>query len=126
MPKPRSEKSSKEYGRELEQYIANKFIELGFNDARPTKGSGSVNGDGDITGVGSTAHVECKHTNTENVTIKESVWKKLNSEIPLHSKKIPMYALQNNNNMRLICLDVDDFFSILEGYLVCKQVNEGY
>jgi len=110
-------KTRKEYGTELEQYTANKFKELGYKFARPSKGSGNGNESGDIAQIEGICHVECKHINKPNITIKETVWKKTNAEIPLHSKKIPMYVLQNGSDTRLVCLDIDDFFKILKEYV---------
>ena len=106
-------KSTVEYGKELEQYIANKFIEIGYKNARRSNGSGNKGEAGDIAGQ-SLATCECKHYNTKNITIKEDVWKKLNSEIPLHSSRFPIYFLQNGSDLRLAVLDVDKLFEILE------------
>jgi Holliday junction resolvase len=117
MPKPRTEQSNREYGTTLEQTVANKFIEIGFHQARPTSGSGCGFVKGDITGIADVAHVECKRVNKPNITIKQAVWHKLNEEISLHSKKIPMYVLQNSSDVKLVCLDINDFFTILKGYL---------
>ncbi len=113
MKKP---KTTVEYGKELEQYVANKFIEIGYKDARRSKGSGNRGEAGDLAGQ-DVATVECKHIDKPNITIKAKVWAKLNSEIPLHSKRFPMYVLQNGENTRLVCLDVDDFFKILKEYV---------
>lgn len=110
-------KSTVDYGKELENYIANKFIDIGFPYARRSKGSGNKGEAGDISGIDNIATCECKHTNTENITIKDKVWKKLNSEIPLHSSRFPIYFLQNGKDTRLAVLDVDKFFVILEEYL---------
>lgn len=109
-------KNSVEYGKELEQYLANKFVEIGYPNARRSNGSGNKGEKGDLAGqdiiVG-----EAKHYNKPNITIREAVWKKLNNEIPLHSKRFPVYFLQNGSNTRLACLDVDDFFKILKEYV---------
>jgi Holliday junction resolvase len=116
-------KSKKEFGNELEQRIANKFIELGYKYARPSKASGAKGERGDISGVDGIATVEAKNRNTSNVTIKEAVWKKLCSEIPLHIDSIPMYAVQNKEKTCLICLDIDDFFKIFKVYVENKKEN---
>ena len=117
MPKPRNQKSSKEYGTELEQNVANHFVEIGFPKAKPTRGSGCGFCKGDIVGIEDIAHVECKRVNKPNVNVKLAVWKKLNEEIPLHSNKMPLYVVQNATDMKLVCLDINDFFKILKGYL---------
>lgn len=110
---PKQSQSNVEYGKELENYIANKFMQVGFLHARRSNGSGNKGEAGDIAGQ-SLAVAECKHYNTKNITIKEDVWKKLNGEIPLHSTRIPMYFLQNGSDLRLAVLNVDDLFNILE------------
>lgn len=105
-----------DYGKTLEQYTANLFIDMGFKNACRSNGSGNKGSAGDISGQDLFV-VECKRRNTKDITIKQDVWNKLNKEIPLHSKRKPMYVLQNEGNMRLACLDLDDFFTILKGYL---------
>ena len=102
-------KSTVDYGKELENYVANKFIEVGFSHARRSNGSGNKGEAGDIAGQ-TICVAECKHRSTKDITIKEDVWKKLNGEIPLHSKRFPVYFLQNENNMRVAVLDIDEFF----------------
>ncbi|GAG11305.1 unnamed protein product [marine sediment metagenome] len=104
--------STWDIGRELENYICEKFKELGFN-ARPSNGSGNKGSVGDITGITDWA-VECKKRNTKDITIKQDVWDKLNEEIPLASERLPLYILENKNKKRLAVLDVEDFFRLLE------------
>lgn len=106
--------NTREIGRELEQYISNKLQEIGYPNARPSKNSGCKGLNlGDIAGQDFTI-CECKVKNTKNITIKADVWKKLKESIPLHSQRIPIYALQNENKDRLVVLDVDDFFRLLK------------
>jgi hypothetical protein len=120
------QKTKKQYGTELEQEVANQFIELGFEYARPSKASGAKGERGDVSGIDGIATIECKHRNTPNVTIKEAVWKKLNGEIPLHSTSIPMYVVKNSSNMCLVCLDINDFFKIFNSYVnELKEIGNG-
>lgn len=102
-----------EIGRQLENYIVEKFAEIGYKFARRSPGSGNKGSVADINGVNEFA-VECKNdTKNKNITIKENVWNKLILEIPLHSVRIPLYALQNKNKKRWVCLDVEDFFKLI-------------
>jgi hypothetical protein len=58
--------------------------------------------------------VEAKNRNTESITIKEDVWNKLKSEIPLHSNRLPLYILRNKNKKTWAVLEADDLFNILK------------
>jgi Holliday junction resolvase len=110
------DKSTCDFGRELENYIAEKFKELGFPNAKRSKGSGNQGQLGDITNQ-NLFIVEAKNRNTDSITIKEDVWLKLLSEIPLHSQRLALYILRNKNKQTWAVMDVDDFFTILKGYL---------
>lgn len=103
-----------EIGYILENYVVNCFVSIGVK-AKKTKGSGNKGQLGDIQQ--DFFVVECKKRNTKDITIKEDVWKKLNNEIPLHSSRIPLYALENVNGVRLAVLNLDDFIKIFEGYI---------
>lgn len=100
-------------GKKLENYIAEKFKEAGYPNARPSNGSGQCGSVGDISGVKDFA-VEAKLRNTKDIVTKQDVWNKLINEIPLSSERVPMYVLQNKNKKRWVCLDVEDFFEILK------------
>ncbi len=102
-----------EIGRQLENYICEKFREIGIN-AYPSNGSGNKGSVGDISGLKDFG-IECKKRNTKDITIKEEVWNKLVNEIPLSSERIPLYILENKNKKRWVCLDVEDFFRIIGG-----------
>ena len=106
------DKSTVEFGKELEHFIAQKFIELGYPNAKRSKGSGNQGQLGDITGQDAFV-VECKNRNTEDITLKQEVWDKLCAEVPLHSKRLPLYILRNKNQKTWAVMDVNDFFDIL-------------
>ena len=105
------DKSKKEFGRELEQDIANAFEQYGFK-ARLTKGSGNKGSKGDVQ-VENLFVIEAKNRNTKDITVKADIWKKLKSEIPLHSPRVPLYVLRNTNQDTLVVLDLKDFLNIL-------------
>lgn len=79
--------------------------------ARSTKGSGNQGEAGDVKNDVDLC-IECKLRNTKDITIKNDVWNKLCGEIPFHSKKIPMYALENEDKKRWVVLNLDDFLDI--------------
>ena len=110
------DKSSVQFGMELETYIAQKFQELGYKFARRSNGSGNKNECGDISGQ-DIMIVEAKNRNTADITLKQEVWDKLVSEVPLHSKRLPLYVLRNKNKKTWCVMDSEDFFVILKGYL---------
>ena len=109
-------KSTVEFGMELESYLSEKFKELGFPNAKRSKGSGNQGQLGDITGQDILV-VEAKNRNTEDITLKQEVWAKLKSEIPLHSKRLPMYVLRNKSKQTFCVMDAEDMFTILKGWL---------
>jgi hypothetical protein len=110
------DKSTCDFGRELENYIAEKFKELGYKNACRSNGSGNKGSVGDISGIDCLA-VECKNRNTDDITLKQEVWAKLKSEIPLHSKRLPMYVLRNKSKQTFCVMDSEDMFTILKGWL---------
>jgi len=94
----------------FQEHIADRLKELDPY-ARSTKGSGNCGEQGDVNNkCGLT--IECKQRNTKSVTINYDTWKKLCEEIPLHSERIPLYALQNQDKKRWAVLDLDDFLDM--------------
>jgi len=57
---------------------------------------------------------ECKARNTKDFTIKEDVWLHLNNNLPINTKKFCFMVHENKNNKRLVTLDCEDFFRILD------------
>ena len=110
------DKSNVQFGMELENYIAEKFKELGYKNACRSNGSGNKGSLGDISGIDSLV-VEAKNRNTESVTIKMETWDKLKSSIPLHSNRLPMLVLRNKNKQTFCVMDAEDFFTILKGWM---------
>lgn len=107
------EKSTCEFGRELENLVVKYFQDININASR-TNGSGNKGSLGDINNPFFV--VECKNKSTSSITIKEEVWSKLVAEIPLHSKRLPMYVLGNKNKKVWCVLDIDTMFDILKGW----------
>lgn len=113
-------KTKRELGYGLENYVADCFINAGYDKARPSKGSGNRGELGDVAGQDLFV-VEAKKRTTKNITIKSDVWKKLCNEIPLHSKRMPMYVLENSEKQFWCVLQPKDFFTVLEGYLKYEE-----
>ena len=110
------DKTTVEVGKELESYLSEKFKALGYPNAKRSKGSGNQGQLGDITGQDILV-VEAKNRNTDNITLKQEVWDKLVAEIPLHSRRLPMYVLRNKNQKTWCVMDAEDMFAILKGWL---------
>lgn len=105
-------KHSERKGFALEEYVAGVFSEIFQNKAiRPTKNSGASGEIGDISNP--YFAVECKDRSTKNITIKKDTWDKLCSEIPLSSKKLPLYILQNKTKDIYAVLNFTDFCRIM-------------
>ena len=104
-------KTTKQIGAKLEEYILTKVKELDSN-ARLSRGSGCGNDYSDITC--NFAFIECKKRNTKDFTIKEDVWNHLNNNLPINTKKFCFLVNENANGKRLVTLDCEEFFRILK------------
>lgn len=114
-----SYRASNRKGYKLETFVAEIFSAIFQNKAiRPTRGSGCGNEYGDISNPYFT--VECKQRTTKDITIKKDVWNKLCSEIPLNSKKLPLYIIENKNKAKFAVLNFQDFCRIMK-----RLYNEG-
>ena len=106
----------------LELYVADKLKKID-KYARPTKASGASTEIGDI--LNKFFFIECKMRNTKSVTIRRDVWYKLLSELPMKTKKIPLYALENKHKDRFMALDLDDFFRMVYTIYYRRYANDG-
>ena len=112
-------KKSNRGGFKLEEFVAGILSEiLEDKTIRPTRGSGNGHEIGDISNP--YFYIECKQRTTKDITVKKDTWDKLCSEIPLSSKKLPLYILENKNEDKYVVLNLSDFAGILK-----KLHNEG-
>ena len=102
----------------LEDFIADKLKEIDIY-ARPSKASGGSTESYDIRTSCDLA-IECKQRNTKSVTINDEVWNKICNEIPLHSAKIPVLALENKDKKRWAVLELNDFLDLYIEYYKLK------
>ena len=105
-------KTTKEIGRKLEEYVLQRVKDIDPK-ARLTRGSGCGNEYADISCF--FGYIECKKRNTKNFTIKEDVWNHLNYNLPINTNKFCFMVHENKNGKRLVTLDFEEFFHILEG-----------
>ena len=106
----------------LEDAIAEKLKEID-PFCMPTPGSGNGNCKGDIKfSEPIPLHWECKQRATKNVTIVMDVFDKLKAEIPFHTKKTAVLALENKDKRRFAVLDLTDF---LEMYIEYHKLKNG-
>lgn len=103
-------KTTKQIGAKLEEYVLLKVKEIDPN-ARLSRGSGCGNDYSDITS--NFAFIECKKRNTVDFSIKEEVWNHLNYNLPINTDKICFMVHENKNGKRLVTLDLEDWFRIL-------------
>lgn len=102
----------------FQEAIAERLHEIDPH-AKSTKGSGNCGQIGDVNNNAGLI-IECKQRNTDSITIKKDVWKKLCAEVPLHSDRIPIYALENKDEDRWAVLDLDTFLDIWVEYYQLK------
>jgi hypothetical protein len=93
----------------FQEYIAKKLNEIDPH-ARSTKGSGNCGEIGDVKNE--YLIIECKDTDKKSITFKKDVWDKLVSEVPFHSQRIPMYALEDKDLNKWAILDLDTFLDL--------------
>lgn len=95
--------------KQFQDYIAGRLQSIDPN-ARSSKGSGNK---GEIADINNKyLAIECKQTEKKSISLEREVWLKLCSEVPLHSKRIPMYALQDGEGNKWAVLDLDTFLDI--------------
>lgn len=104
-------KSTRKIGQQLEYWVLDKIKQIDPK-AKLTNNSGACSQRGDIDS--SIADIECKVRNTEDFTIREDVWKHLLYRKPIGSKKISFMVNQNKNNLKIVSLDAETFFELLE------------
>jgi hypothetical protein len=110
--------NTREIGRKLEQFIVNKFQEIGIKSSL-SKNSGANGQAGDVN----TEYfiTECKQKNVESISVNAKVWQKLVELIPLHSKRLPLYVLGNKDNKVWCVTDVNTMFELIKGWLDNKN-----
>ena len=105
----------------FQDYIAMRLREIDPY-ARSTKGSGNSGELGDINNSCELL-IECKQRNTQSVQVNNGVWKKLCEEIPLHSNRLPVLALENGKGRKWAVLDLDNFLDLYIEYWRFKNEN---
>lgn len=119
----RGTKTNKEYGRVLEEYVAQLFRDLGIDEhARPTKASGAKGEAGDVQQKYFV--VECKARETKDAKIVRDVWVKNKDRIPLSSKRMPLLVVSNNEGRKWAVLDLDEFMHIFKKSLEAENGKE--
>jgi len=103
--------NTRKVGDKLEKWLV-AYLEEIDPKTRQTNNSGAVSNNGDI--LNKYFVVEAKHRNIKNITISSKVWRKLCSQIPIGSLKIPLYVLRNEKNETFAVLGFKDFLRIIK------------
>jgi hypothetical protein len=105
--------------KKFQDYIAERLKEID-PFARSSKGSGNQGELGDVNNrVG--LNIECKQTDkVRDVSIKKEDWEHVCNEIPLHSDRIPVLCLENNEGKRWAVLDLDTFLELYQDWYFLK------
>jgi len=112
--------NKREIGRRLEEFVAQQ-IEVIESNCRPTKNSGASTEIQDI--LSSFFAVQCKvDNNHSNIIIKKKDWEKLFKDLPINSKRLPIFVNQQKEGIITITLSVQDFFRLI--YKCYKATNE--
>jgi len=103
--------TSHEFGKRLQECVAQIFRDLGlYKYARSTSGSGNRGEHGDVQQP--YFIIECKAKSVDSITIDRTVWKKLKADIPIGSKRLPLYIIENKHGEQFAILDLMDFMDI--------------
>jgi Holliday junction resolvase len=84
-------------------------LQLIDGNAKVSKGSGSVKGNGDV--VSNYYMAECKFRSTDSFTINRETFQKVRKEAELLDK-IPILATRNKRKETLITLSLTDFIRV--------------
>ncbi len=95
--------------KKFEEYIVGKLLCIDKH-AKRTPGSGNKGIKGDVDNK--YLLIEAKYTDKKSISLKSDVWEKLLSELPLHSNRLPMYALKDGEGHKWAVLDLDDFLDM--------------
>jgi Holliday junction resolvase len=95
--------------KKFEEYLVGKLLCID-KYAKRTPGSGNKGIKGDVDNK--YLLIEAKYTDKKSISLKRDIWKKLLSELPLHSSRIPMYALKDGEGNKWAVLDLDDFLDM--------------
>jgi hypothetical protein len=112
--------NKREIGNRLEQLVVDK-IKIIEKNCRRTKNSGANNELQDI--LSSLFICQAKVDNTHsNIIIKIKDWKKLFRDIPINSRRVPLFINQQKDGIITITLGIDDYFRTI--YKCYKEIGE--
>lgn len=101
----------------LELYVADCLKKiLDDPNIRPTKNSGGGQRNTEIGDIlNKHFAIECKESKIQkNIIIHRQVWNKIKGEIPFEVFKIPILIKENKYGDRMIGMDLEDWFNLLQ------------
>jgi hypothetical protein len=106
----------------LELYVASK-LEPTYKYSRPTIASGATPVEkGDIKNP--YFCIECKDWNTDSLSIKEDVWKKIRVEAAREMKDA-VYIIENKSQTRIAVMDLDDWINLVIELVAYREKDNG-
>jgi len=112
--------NKREIGNRLEQLVVDK-IKIIEKNCRRTKNSGANNELQDI--LSSLFICQAKVDNIHsNIIIKIKDWKKLFRDIPINSRRVPIFVNEQKDGIITITLGIDDYFRTI--YKCYKEIGE--
>jgi hypothetical protein len=108
-------KSTREVGKQLENLVL-AHLQAIEPRARLSNNSGAVSNNGDITNS-DYFQIECKVKNTDSITIKNDVFKKLVKSIPMHINRMPVLVNQNKEKYVYVTMEMRDFFKLADAFV---------
>lgn len=106
--------------KQFQDYIAERLFCIDQR-TRSTKGSGNKGEIGDVKNE--YLIIECKDTDKKSVTFKKEVWDELISKVPLHSQRLPIYALEDKDYNKWAVLDLDTFLDLFIELIKHRERN---
>lgn len=107
-------KNKRQQGKELENHVANKLIEIGDNKARPTRASGASTEIGDIFSKWFFVEAKQKHSKNNVIMDYKKEYIKLLKKLPINTQKELFIIIENKMNEKFIVIEAEAFFRIVK------------
>ena len=103
--------NTKQIGDRLENFVLTCLLKFDSTLHR-TIASGAKSEKSDISGQ--FWRMELKSRNTKDISVKQKVWNKLCSEIPVGKNQVPLYIIENASKEKFVVMNFADFIRYME------------